>query len=172
MTSSITFLDSAQKKSASSNIYKRHPLCTHNGFSSSFIHSLRSSSPSMRAFLLSTRYLTQPILSKTVHRMGSITSPRELPRELRTLAECHNLAISAIEDDVEIRAKYRPFLLDPEVEATDWISQLELDTVISIAEKDLEKTGSRLKVLVLYGSLRKRYSTHHSLCQFSATNIG
>ncbi len=85
--------------------------------------------------------------------MGSISAPREL----RTLALCPHLALSASEDDVEIRSKYRPFLLDPEVEATDWISQLELDTVSSIAEKDIEKTGSRLKVLVLYGSLRKRY---------------
>jgi len=106
----------------------------------------------MRPSLLSTRYLTQPILSKTIYRMGSITTPREL----RTLAQCPSLAIQNAEDDAEIRAKYRPFLLDPEVEATDWISQVELDTVISIAEKDLEKTGSRLKVLVLYGSLRKR----------------
>jgi arsenic resistance protein ArsH len=68
-----------------------------------------------------------------------------------------HLALSASEDDAEIRSRYRPFLLDSEVEATDWISQLELDTVSSIAEMDIEKTGSRLKVLVLYGSLRKRY---------------
>jgi len=88
--------------------------------------------------------------------MGSITSPRTL----RTLAQVPELAISAAEDDPEIREKYRPFLLDPEVEATDWISQLELDTAISIAQADIEKTGSRLKVLVLYGSLRKRYSSH------------
>ena len=88
--------------------------------------------------------------------MGSITSPRTL----RTLAQVPELAISAAEDGPEIREKYRPFLLDPEVEATDWISQLELDTAISIAQADIEKTGSRLKVLVLYGSLRKRYSSH------------
>lgn len=84
--------------------------------------------------------------------MSSTTSPREL----RTLAQCPNLALSPAEDDPEIRAKYRPFLLDPAVESTDWISQLELGTVIDIASTDLEKTGSRIKVLVLYGSLRKR----------------
>ena len=85
--------------------------------------------------------------------MGSITSPRDL----RTLAQVPELAISVAEDDLEIRSKYRPFLLDPEVEASDWISQLELDTAISVSQADIEKTGSRLKVLVLYGSLRKRY---------------
>jgi len=107
----------------------------------------------MRPFLQSSRYCTRLILTNAVHRMGSISAPREL----RTLAQCPHLALSASEDDAEIRSKYRPFLLDPDVEATDWISQLELDTVSSIAEKDIEKTGSRLKVLVLYGSLRKRY---------------
>jgi arsenic resistance protein ArsH len=110
----------------------------------------------MRPFLPSPRYLTRLILSKAVHQMGSIVASREL----RTLAQVPQLALSVAEDDAEIRAKYRPFLLDPEVEAADWISQLELDTVMSISSADIEKTGSRLKVLVLYGSLRKRYPTH------------
>lgn len=79
--------------------------------------------------------------------MASLTSP------LKTLA------ISKAEDDPEIRAKYRPFLLDPEVEATDWISQLELETAIVMVEENMAKTESRLKVLVLYGSLRKRYES-------------
>jgi arsenic resistance protein ArsH len=86
--------------------------------------------------------------------MVSSVSPT---RELRTLAQCPQLAISEAEDDPEIRAKYRPFLLDAEVEATDWISQLELETAITMAEENLARTKSRLKVLVLYGSLRKRY---------------
>jgi hypothetical protein len=107
-------------------------------------------------FLPFHRYLTRPILSKnSIRRMGSIAAPREL----RTLAQVPQLAIAASEDDAEIRTKYRPFLLDPEVEATDWISQLELDTAISTSSADIEKTGARLKVLVLYGSLRKRYLT-------------
>ncbi|PMD33281.1 arsenate resistance ArsH [Hyaloscypha variabilis F] len=97
--------------------------------------------------------------------MGSITSPRTL----RTLAQVPELAISAAEDDLEIREKYRPFLLDPEVEATDWVSQLELDTAISMAQADIEKTSSRLKVLVLYGSLRKR--SYSKLMAFEASRI-
>lgn len=67
-----------------------------------------------------------------------------------------NLAISEDEDDPQIRAKYRPFLLDSQAMANDWISELELDTVTALAQQDLERTGSRLKVLILYGSLRKR----------------
>lgn len=64
--------------------------------------------------------------------------------------------LSEDEDDSVIRAKYRPFLLSHGVERDDWISELELETVMGMARKDLNKTGSRLKVLVLYGSLRKR----------------
>jgi len=86
--------------------------------------------------------------------MGSLPNTREL----RTLSQCPQLAISEKDDDPEIRAKYRPFLLSPEIEANDWVSQLELDHALSVAEADLEKTGERLKILVLYGSLRKRYT--------------
>jgi arsenic resistance protein ArsH len=86
--------------------------------------------------------------------MGSLTAPT---RELRILAQCPHLPISETEDDPETRAKYRPFILDPELEATDWISQLELETAISMVERDLAKTKKRIKVLVLYGSLRKRF---------------
>lgn len=82
--------------------------------------------------------------------MASFTSPI---RNFRTLA------ISNAEDDLEIRTKYRPFLLDAEVEASDWIAQLKLDTAITMADENISKTGSRLKVLVLYGSLRKRYES-------------
>jgi arsenical resistance protein ArsH len=88
--------------------------------------------------------------------MGS-SSERALKVSLRTLAQCHSLAISDLEDDPVIRSKHRPFLLPKEVEEKDWISELELDTVIRIAETDLARTQSRLKVLVLYGSLRQRY---------------
>jgi arsenic resistance protein ArsH len=86
--------------------------------------------------------------------MGSIIVPT---RELRTLAECSHLSLSEKDDDPNTREKYRPFILGPEIESKDWISELELEAAISMAEADLEKTGSRLKVLVLYGSLRKRY---------------
>ena len=110
--------------------------------------------PRMKTLLVGTRNILQPRNSKTAIRMGSLVSPA---RELRTLAQCPQLAISKAKDDPEIRAKYRPFLLDAELEATDWISQLELETTIAMAEENLAETESRLKVLVLYGSLRKRY---------------
>jgi arsenic resistance protein ArsH len=68
-----------------------------------------------------------------------------------------SLAIPESEDDAQIRQKYRPFILNEQQQAEDWADRLELDTVLDMAEKDLALTQKRLKVLVLYGSLRKRY---------------
>ncbi|MCJ1383881.1 hypothetical protein MMC17_006995 [Xylographa soralifera] len=67
-----------------------------------------------------------------------------------------SLAIAEYDDDVEVRRKYRPFILDLESSAEDWIANLELSTVMKMAEEAFEKSGERLKVLVLFGSLRKR----------------
>ena len=65
-----------------------------------------------------------------------------------------SLAIQQSDDDPEIRQKYRPFILDDTAE--DWVSQLELTTTINLSAQELRKPNNRLKVLVLYGSLRRR----------------
>jgi hypothetical protein len=68
------------------------------------------------------------------------------------------LAIPEQEDDKEIRAKYRPFITNPDVTSSDWISKSELSTALKLSEADMKKTGGdRLKILVLYGSLRERF---------------
>ena len=68
---------------------------------------------------------------------------------------CRTLAIPQSQDDPQVWKKYRPFILDEEPE-NDWINDLELDAVMNMAERDLQETRQRLKVLVLYGSLRRR----------------
>lgn len=71
--------------------------------------------------------------------------------------ERSDIQITENMDDLVIRNKYRPFLLDERVAANDWISKLELDTVEDMVQADLAATnGDRLRVLVLYGSLRAR----------------
>ena len=67
-----------------------------------------------------------------------------------------SLEISINDDHEEHRRRYRPFLLDPKVATKDWVSKLELGTVAKMAFEDLERTGERLRILLLYGSLRKR----------------
>lgn len=66
-------------------------------------------------------------------------------------------AISESEDDPVVRQAYRPFLLSQNVTENDWIARLELSTVLIMVEQYLKETSNdRLKVLVLYGSLRQR----------------
>lgn len=66
-------------------------------------------------------------------------------------------AISQSQDDLEVRRKYRPFLLDGETSSSDWVSQLELSTAMKMVESQILKGGQdRLRVLVLYGSMRNR----------------
>ena len=68
-----------------------------------------------------------------------------------------SLSISESEDDREIREKYRPFILSTEKPEDDWVNDLELDDVMNLMENQLRSPGGeRLKVLVLYGSLRRR----------------
>jgi arsenic resistance protein ArsH len=83
-----------------------------------------------------------------------------------------SLAIPSSEDDPSIRQKYRPFLdaiPSDSPPASDWTSTLELDTVLDMAEKNIADTNSRLKVLVLYGSLRRR--SYSRLVAFEASRI-
>lgn len=68
-----------------------------------------------------------------------------------------SLAIAESDDDPKIRKTYRPFLLDKSSKTTDWIEELELATVTKMAMEDIQRTSERLKVLVLFGSLRPRF---------------
>lgn len=67
-----------------------------------------------------------------------------------------SLSISASMDEPTIRSKYRPFLLPHTVQQQDWVRRLELATVTELVYNDLRITGERIKVLILYGSLRQR----------------
>ncbi|GCB21265.1 NADPH-dependent FMN reductase ArsH [Aspergillus awamori] len=66
-----------------------------------------------------------------------------------------SLAIPESEDNADIRQKYRPFLLADDA-AEDWVNTLELTTAMEMAAQELRKSNNRIKVLVLYGSLRRR----------------
>jgi arsenic resistance protein ArsH len=80
------------------------------------------------------------------------------------------LAISKLEDDASIRAKFRPFLQHHDVDAQDWVAKLELSTALKMAEADMQQNGGdRLKVLVLYGSMRSR--SYSRLLAFECARI-
>jgi arsenic resistance protein ArsH len=66
--------------------------------------------------------------------------------------------ILAPQDDPEVRKSYRPFLQDDAVSSHDWVAELELSTVLKMVDTQVIRTGAdRLRVLVLHGSMRKRY---------------
>lgn len=89
--------------------------------------------------------------------------------ELQQSATIRSLALSASEDDPALRQKYRPFILPEDPGQPDWVSTLELETVLDLAENNLRLTKERLKVLVLYGSLRRR--SYSKLVAFEAARI-
>ncbi|KAL6852303.1 hypothetical protein ACO1O0_006845 [Amphichorda felina] len=81
-----------------------------------------------------------------------------------------SLAIPAHEDDPAIRQKYRPFLLGPEFAADDWVAHLELSTALRMVQTELlDARRDRLRILVLYGSLRAR--SYSRLLAFEAARI-
>ena len=137
---------------------------------------------SNRLFVLGARPYTPTMSPHSVQQNGmassrqhqaqyNITEPASPQGDLNNVAsmrqtdEIHgnldfayrSLAIPAEDDEVNVRDNYRPFLLDKAVAEQDWVAKLELATITEMAQRDLIKTGSRLKVLVLYGSLRQRY---------------
>jgi len=68
-----------------------------------------------------------------------------------------SFAIEADDDDPPVRVNYRPFLLPGDFVADDWIARLELSTALRLVESEiLLKNQDRLRILVLYGSLRSR----------------
>lgn len=67
-----------------------------------------------------------------------------------------SFAINAEKDDQDLRARYRPFI-QPSTESSDWVSQLELSTALSLVDKEvIQKGAPRLRILVIVGSLRSR----------------
>ena len=67
-----------------------------------------------------------------------------------------SFALKESEDVANIRKSYRPFLMSEEIAASDWISKLELSTTLKMVDQLLQSGNDRLKVLVLYGSMRQR----------------
>ncbi|KAG9570710.1 arsenate resistance ArsH, partial [Aureobasidium melanogenum] len=79
------------------------------------------------------------------------------------------LAITEGQDDADIRQRYRPFVISHEVTA-DWVSESELSTALKMSENDMRETnGERVKILVLYGSLRER--SYSRLLAFECSRI-
>ncbi|SCV33494.1 related to arsenic resistance protein ArsH [Fusarium fujikuroi] len=81
-----------------------------------------------------------------------------------------SLAIDPSKDDPKIRERYRPFILEDQLIKDDWVAELELSTAIQMVQSEiLDKGLDRLRILVLYGSLRSR--SYSRLLAFEASRI-
>jgi hypothetical protein len=124
--------------------------------------------PRSRANIFQRLSQSGVLLPFTVSRVHTVNAIRPFTTGLRAMksngttpspsrSDRRNLQITESQDDAAIRSKYRPFLLDERVAQSDWISKLELDSVEDMVQADLATNGDRLRVLVIYGSLRARY---------------
>ncbi|POR38855.1 NADPH-dependent FMN reductase ArsH [Tolypocladium paradoxum] len=81
-----------------------------------------------------------------------------------------SFAIQAHEDDASVRDRYRPFLLAEPVAADDWVAQLELSAALKMVKSEiLDRKHDRVRILVLYGSLRSR--SYSRLLAYEAARI-
>lgn len=87
--------------------------------------------------------------------MSSTVTPPSVANTRQIDGSYRTLALRPGEDCADIRQKYRPFILDDN-STEDWVNSLDLTTAVDMAGLNLRSTNERLKVLVLYGSLRKR----------------
>ncbi|KAK6387460.1 hypothetical protein LTS17_000729 [Exophiala oligosperma] len=107
--------------------------------------------------------LTNGDLNNTASMRMTLKPERRLDFAYRSLS------IPASMDEPTIRSKYRPFLLPDNVQQQDWVSRLELATVTELAYNDMRITGERIRVLILYGSLRRR--SYSKLLAFEVARI-
>ena len=115
-----------------------------------------------------------PFMTAMVHTNGDLNNTSVLRKTTEIHADpayaTRTLAIPESDDDSSIRSKYRPFLQREDVASTDWVAKLELSTALKMAAADIQRTGGdRLKVMVLFGSMRNR--SYSRLLSFECARI-
>lgn len=134
------------------NLNRITGLC--RGRATSLLSSSVRSSTAVMANVDHRALTTAPVTNGDLNNVSAMRLTKAPPRN--TAFAYRSLAIPQSEDDAQIRQKYRPFILEDTVTSSDWISKVELARVTEMSHKSMLETGERLKVLVLYGSLRSR----------------
>ncbi|KAK5654049.1 hypothetical protein OQA88_7727 [Cercophora sp. LCS_1] len=106
--------------------------------------------------------------------MGDLNNTEAARERLMPVADpeyrFRSFPIRASDDDPAVRNRYRPFLLDDEISSSDWIMKLELAAAAKMVETEILSQGKdRLRILVLYGSLRSR--SYSKLLAYEASRI-
>lgn len=106
--------------------------------------------------------------------MGDLNNTEAMREHLRfdldPAYQFRSFAINPCNDDPTIRKQYRPFVLNEGIAASDWVAKLELGAVAKLVDTELLTRGKgRLKIIVLYGSLRTR--SYSKLLAYEASRI-
>ncbi|KAK4232731.1 flavoprotein-like protein [Achaetomium macrosporum] len=93
--------------------------------------------------------------------MGDLNNTAAGAAHLRPAADLaykfRSFAAPACDDDPSVRSRYCPFLLRDGLSASGWVAKLELATAAKMVDTELLTHGKdRLRIPVLYGSLRER----------------
>lgn len=116
---------------------------------------------SARAFTTSTTQPRQSCLGSRMTEHGDLNNSHAAREKVELAVDPtyhgKSFAIAEAADDATVRQLYRPFLLPPSAAANDWVAELELSTVLKFVESELRNNKrDRIRILVLYGSLRMR----------------
>ncbi|KAK4198915.1 flavoprotein-like protein [Triangularia verruculosa] len=106
--------------------------------------------------------------------MGDLNNTEAMRQPLQPVFDStyqfQSFGIRTCDDDPVVRKQYRPFLLTDEISESDWVAKLELATAAKMVDTELLAQGKdRLRILVLYGSLRTR--SYSKLLAYEASRI-
>lgn len=114
-----------------------------------------------RRLIPATRLRFTGHMQTIIRNMGDLNNTEAMREHVKpahdSTYEFKSFAIRPCDEDQDIRKRYRPFLLSDEISESDWVSKLELATAAKMVDTELlVQNKDRLKILVLYGSLRAR----------------
>ncbi|KAK4664109.1 uncharacterized protein QC763_512560 [Podospora pseudopauciseta] len=127
-----------------------------------------------RGLIPATRLRFTGHMQTIVRNMGDLNNTEAMREHVKpahdSTYEFKSFAIRPCDEDQDIRKRYRPFLLSDEISESDWVSKLELATAAKMVDTELlVQNKDRLKILVLYGSLRAR--SFSKLLAYEASRI-
>lgn len=127
-----------------------------------------------RRLIPATRLRFTGHMQTIIRNMGDLNNTEAMREHVKpahdSTYEFKSFAIRPCDEDQDIRKRYRPFLLSDEISESDWVSKLELATAAKMVDTELlVQNKDRLKILVLYGSLRAR--SFSKLLAYEASRI-
>ncbi|KAK3177468.1 hypothetical protein K4F52_009759 [Lecanicillium sp. MT-2017a] len=119
---------------------------------------------------MTAQAVSPPVASNGHGDLNNAAAARPAPDTKINPAYRHtSFAIEAHEDDSTVRGQYRPFLLPDRLAAEDWVARLEMSTALQMVQSEIiDRKLDRLRILILYGSLRTSRRANRSYSRLLA----